>query len=166
MIKDEADVRSWVRQASAGKARWVEPSMGSTLGLPDCWVPISYDVVGIVKEAQVHLELKVGEIKGNHLCFTVRPEQRREIKSMIGDGVPVGMIIGIVGTDFAVFALPTRHVLNGKMSMVGGEAAANTMNISTQNDSRFYDGVFFIFSGNRRMAGYRATVGRVWGAQS
>ena len=56
MIVNEDDVRAWVRQASGGKARWVEPALGSTPGLPDCWVPFD--------SAQVHLELKAGEIAG------------------------------------------------------------------------------------------------------
>lgn len=136
--------------------------MGSTVGLPDCWVPISYDVVGLTRETQVHLELKVGKIKGNHLHYHVRPEQRREIRAMLRDGVSVGLVIGIEGTDVAVFALPNKRAMDGKLLLCGSEAEKNTKNISTKANDQFYDGVFFIFSGSRRISGFRAEVGRVW----
>lgn len=87
MINSEDDVRAWVREASGGKARWVEPALGSTPGLPDCWVPMHCG-------SQVHLELKAGRLTGGMLRYKLRPEQKREIAKMADDSVPVGLRIG------------------------------------------------------------------------
>lgn len=143
MIVDEGDVRNWVRQASAGKARWVEPSMGSTIGLPDCWVPMDNGLLTM----QVHLELKAGEIKGNKLCYTVRPEQRRELRAMLRDGVPVGFVIGVTGTVGSfVFAWPTTQAQTGRLAMDSGQGH---IIVEHSHVCGFWRGVNFIFSGSR-----------------
>jgi hypothetical protein len=109
VIANEDDVRTYVRKTANGKVRWVEPALGSTSGLPDCWVPWgSYCV---------HIELKCGEIKQGVLCYTVRPEQKRELRLMRTDGVPCGLLIGVQGTDTMVVALPTTEALSGRLEL-------------------------------------------------
>jgi hypothetical protein len=111
MFQTEGDVRFWVREASNGHARWVEHARGGTVGLPDCWVPCRGTLTS------VHLELKLGEIKGSELCFTIRPEQRREIFAMVRDNVPVGLLVGIKGSETAMFIPPVKGVLFGRMEI-------------------------------------------------
>lgn len=111
IINQEDDVRAWVREASEGKARWIEPALGSTAGLPDCWVPVDGRCV--------HLELKCGWIKKGELRFTVRPEQKRELLRMVEDGVPVGLLVGVKGTNSVVFLTVTEDVVNGAVSLAG-----------------------------------------------
>lgn len=137
MIRDERDVRDWVRSSSGGMARWVEPALGSTPGLPDCWV-----VVG--RGRLVQLELKVGDVKGDRIRFTVRPEQRREIKRMVHDRVPVGIVLGIRNTESLMFLLPTREALAGNISVtVGG---GDRLMAWQDRAASFWPGVNFIFS--------------------
>lgn len=136
MINSEDDVRAYVRQASAGRARWVEPALGSTPGLPDCWVPMG--------DRQVHLELKCGEIKGGKLCFTVRPEQRREIKAMLKDGVTVGFCVGLAGTKSVLFMAATQESLAGKVVMNGEETPRMLVGGAVANNGGFWAGVNFI----------------------
>lgn len=135
MIESEDDVRAYVRQASAGRARWVEPALGSTPGLPDCWVPMRCG-------RQVHLELKAGVIKGGVLQFTVRPEQRREIRALLRDSIPVGLLIGIEGTGSVVFAKITTTTLSGLRNL-DNEFCFLT---ETKKVGGFWSGVNFIFS--------------------
>jgi len=137
VISSEDDVRAFVRQASEGKARWVEPGLGSTNGLPDCWVPF--------EGKQVHLELKVGRIQGGKLCFRMRPEQRREIRAMLEDGVPVGLAVGLLGTKSIIFLPPKMDVLNGKVDFAGNRTETKRLEVTTENQILFWKGVRFIF---------------------
>ena len=142
MINSEDDVRAWVREASGGKARWVEPAMGSTPGLPDCWVPWG--------EYQVHLELKAGavvNIRGrSFLRYEVRPEQRREIRVGLMDKVRIGLLIGVKGTNSCVFALPSDHALAGKIDMSDKVDQRRIMAMDNRS-GQFWDGVEFVGRG-------------------
>jgi hypothetical protein len=143
IINDEGDVRAWVREASEGKARWVEPALGSTAGLPDCWVP--------EQGYCVWLELKVGEVKGGtHLCYEVRPEQRRELKAMAKGKVPCGLLIGIKGSALLIWALPTAAAMAGKLEVSGVNGARKFQVANTGEVRKFGSGVNFIFSDFRK----------------
>jgi hypothetical protein len=139
LITSEDDVRTYVRQASAGRVRWVEPALGSTPGLPDCWVPLRCG-------RQVHLELKAGNLTKGILRYKVRPEQKREIAKMADDGVPVGLLIGIKGSKLVVFARPRAIFLFGEWSMRSDDLAEDWESWSTDSVGRFWSGVNFIFS--------------------
>lgn len=129
-----------MRSASAGKARWVEPSMGSTVGLPDCWVPMEGG------QLQVHLELKAAVITTGFLRFHVRPEQRREIRSMIADKVPVGLVIGVKGTCGSfLFARPTDQILAGSIKIGGARWDKTVFGVECSKVGGFWAGVNFIF---------------------
>ncbi len=139
MIDSEDDVRAYVRQASAGQARWVEPALGSTPGLPDCWVPMRCG-------RQVHLELKCGELKDGVLCFTVRPEQRREIKKMASERVPVGFLIGLSDSHSLAFTAATKESLCGKVLIASNETPRFWADSRELARDGFWAGVNFIFS--------------------
>ena len=91
--------------------------MGSTSGLPDCWLPVEH--CGQVLTC--HLELKCGELIGDWLVFKVRPEQRRELKAMVRDGVKVGFLVGIKGSGSCCLLAVGGQSLAGKVEF--GEAA-------------------------------------------
>lgn len=150
MILSEDDVRAYVREASGGKARWVEPALGSTPGLPDCWVPWKYSVsFGDEDEyfdAQVQLELKCGKIIRNSLCYDVRPEQRKQIIKMMDDGVKVGLIIGIKHSNTLIFTKPQPQFLQGKWSLVDDGLFPYRFECCVDELSSFWSGVNFIFS--------------------
>lgn len=139
MINSEDDVRAWVRGASGGRARWVEPALGSTPGLPDCWVPMECG-------RQVHLELKAGVITGEHLRFSIRPEQRREIRQMLSDRVGVGLAIGIKGSATVVFAKATDKILSGSINLSSVHFSKNCLPVTMHSVGGFWSGVNFIFS--------------------
>lgn len=139
MINSEDDVRAWVREASGGKARWVEPALGSTPGLPDCWVPCG--------SHQVHFELKAAvlwDAKGkSFLRYEVRPEQRREIRSGLMDRVRIGLIIGVKGTSSVLFALPSDHALAGKIGLSDKVDQRRFMAMDCRS-GQFWSGVDFV----------------------
>lgn len=137
MINSEDDVRAWVREASGSKARWVEPALGSTPGLPDCWVPWR-------KLAGVWLELKCGVLIGEELRFSVRPEQRKQIRALDHEGYPVGLLVGIQGTGALVFAVQTADHLTGKIDMSESEGRHWVMR-RMDDVYPFQAGVNFIF---------------------
>lgn len=137
MIESEDDVRSYVREASGGKARWVEPALGSTPGLPDCWVPY--------EDRQVHLELKCGSLDTGLLRFTVRPEQRREIRKMIEDKVNVGFLVGLKDTDLVFFIRPSDGALAGLVDISRQKDKKMAMESKMGDRADFWSGVYFIF---------------------
>lgn len=137
LISSEDDVRALVRMASGGSARWVEPALGSTPGLPDCWVPLH--------SACVHLELKLGTIKNNRLKYKLRPEQRREILALVDDGVKVGLLVGVKGTD-EMFFMPAEPIfLHGELSLFDDGWMKRCYQVTLMKDHSFMAGVNFIF---------------------
>jgi hypothetical protein len=147
VIESEDDVRAYVREASLGRARWVEPALGSTPGLPDCWVPLPVERWRNIKTVQVHLELKAGVITEGYLRYELRPEQRREIRVMLADKLSVGLLIGIKGTQTVVFALPTEKALSGRIALEGDHFYKKCKPIAVSGTKEgFWAGVNFIFS--------------------
>ena len=116
LITSENDVREMVRKGSGGLARWVEPAMGSTNGLPDCWLPVERE--GVTET--VHLELKCGKLGGRELTFHVRPEQKRELRAMARDGVKAGFLVGVEASNMAIFLPVDDDSLAGKVAVSGG----------------------------------------------
>jgi len=116
----------------------VEPAIGSTPGLPDCWVPVG--------DRCLHLELKLGSIGGGMLRYTVRPEQAKQIAALKADSVPVGLLIGIKGTHTVIFARAMPLVLAGKWSLVGDWWPPMWRSFDVREVGGFQHGVNFIFS--------------------
>lgn len=113
MFQSESDLRKWMRDGLLDKVRFVEPSRGSTIGLPDCWAPLKVKE----KTTQVWVELKLATVVGDRMMFTIRPEQRKQIASMVRDEVVVGLIVAEKGGD-RVWALGINDsVLAGDVSL-------------------------------------------------
>jgi hypothetical protein len=99
VISSEKDVRSAVRRDLPG-GYWVEPSMGSTDGIPDTfWIED-----GRVTWA----ELKVAKARKGYWWVEFTPPQLRTIPRMIEEGAKVMLIVGLLGTEeiFGMDILP------------------------------------------------------------
>lgn len=141
MFRSENDVRKWMRDGLGDKVRWVEPARGSTLGLPDCWVPIDGT------RTQVWVELKLAELCGDRLLFTVRPEQRKQISSMVQDRMIVGVIAGEKGGN-RVWAMNINDsVLAGDVDVRSGVAGKWLKELSPSSVVGPTQGVYSIFFG-------------------
>lgn len=138
MINSEDDVRAWVRSASGGKARWIEPGLGSTPGLPDCWVPVG--------DSQVWIELKCGKIKNGNVSYNLRPEQMKQIRAMVDDGVKVGLLVGLKGQRTLLFCQPTPMILGGQWSTYNDYMLSQWFGIETGSEAMLLEGVNFIFN--------------------
>lgn len=113
----ELDLRKWVtRQVreGGGQLYWVEPSGGSSMGLPDCYV-----VLG--RGQAVWLELKLGtRIRGKkgsvgeQVRFTIRPKQRHCIKALRAASIPVFVLVAVAETSDVVLIRQLEWVLSGK----------------------------------------------------
>lgn len=141
MFFSESDVRQWVREASKNKARWVEPTIGATAGLPDCWVPWERNCV--------HLELKIAHIEAGCLRFKVRPEQVREHRAMVLDGVVSGLLVGIKGTPELFFLPPDDENLAGKYPFDTIKQDIKHKQVAMNEVGGFWAGVNFIFLNSR-----------------
>ena len=104
---DEGDVRRAVRELGGALLYWIEPSAGSTNGLPDCF----YMRNGIT----IFMELKCGHFAKNELRFTVRPAQRRFARAALLAAVSVQFVVGVRSTRTG-YILPTNEVtLSGRV---------------------------------------------------
>ena len=140
VFKSENDLRSWVRLAANGKSRWVEPAFGSTLGLPDVWVPTGeYGQV-------VNLELKIGKMEGALLRYKVRAEQKREMKAMRHDLCAVGLLVAISNTPDMVFMNIDDYSLSGAVCIEKMVDDGDGFLISSHRSIALTLGVNFIFS--------------------
>lgn len=93
MIRQERDLRRLMRESELGKRiRWVEPAMGSTLGLPDCF--LQWGAPGM--PTVLWLELKLGRVapqRPDVMLFHIRPDQKATISQMRYEGMKVGLIV-------------------------------------------------------------------------
>lgn len=123
----ETDVRKWVRTQKGVKSRWVEPSQGSTLGTPDLW----FNLVarGAPWPITVWIELKLGEMQGNFLKFTVRPEQRKSIRQLVSEGAPVFIVVGIKKTRTLWLLKPTKNAIEGNVNLPKEAAVQNAIEL-------------------------------------
>ena len=105
----ESDLRLWVRKQAGEIPWWIEPSQGSTLGIPDCCIPIGGGRVA-------WLELKIGEMKDGRMTYRVRPEQRRQIKTMLEQQQSIALLVGVSGSDIVAALTPTEEALDGQIT--------------------------------------------------
>jgi hypothetical protein len=140
MFRLETDLRKWMRDGLGDKARWVEPARGSTIGLPDCWMPIDGSRV------PVWVELKVADVKGNRLVFTIRPEQRKQLTSMVRDKAVVGLIAGVKYANMVLAMMINDQTMNGDVDISEGLKAGWLIELSNNAIVGPTQGVYFIFS--------------------
>ena len=114
-MKDESQLRSWVRKGSTAAALWSEPAIGSTFGAPD-YMDWHYGKT-------IALELKHCKKRtGGILQYNVRPAQRRYLPSLQSAGPTVGILISTtLGEIF--LARVTARALSGKLPMDAIEIA-------------------------------------------
>jgi hypothetical protein len=109
IFKSESDVRQWVRNR-VHNVFWIEPSAGSTFGLPDC----------VINDGgrEHWFELKIGEIVNSSgdliLRFEVRPEQKRVLRTMARLGWRVNLLVGLKGASVVfVIGVDDRWTMDG-----------------------------------------------------
>jgi hypothetical protein len=85
LFKKESDLRSWVKERTQDPF-WIEPTRGSTIGVPDVY---AHDSGG------VWVELKHGDCKDRRLLqWKPRPGQYDKIRTLRNRGARVGVAIG------------------------------------------------------------------------
>lgn len=139
MYRLESDLRRWMREGLGDKARWVEPALGSTIGLPDCWTPIKGSRI------PVWVELKLAECRAGRLLFTVRPEQRKQLTSMVRDGAIVGLIAGQKQGDRVWAMIVNDQTLCGDVAIDEGLMGGWLIELSQTTNVGPTQGVYFIF---------------------
>jgi hypothetical protein len=153
MIRNENDIRALVRADAKGKDRWVEPAIGSTYGLPDCWVAH--------KGHCVHVELKVGALvhKGVNMPsvkFELRAGQRSEIKAMMRDGLKVGVLVGLINTDVAWFIRPCLGLYRGEVTAEEMLMYSQECEFGSNSSKSFESGLSFLSFNSTEFSGVRS----------
>ena len=126
IINNENDIRARIRQLLPTN-RWmrIEPSIGSTYGVPDLLL--------VPDGKLVPAELKCGVMKEDGLHITIRPAQRQVIQNMRGLGVQVCWILAVKGrSGCMVMPAATRHLsLSGVIpgNEVGWELSENILKV-------------------------------------
>lgn len=120
-LKSEADVRKLFRKALPPdhRARWVEPSAGSTLGLPDLFLKMRQG-----RAAWVELKFCPAP-KDGKIRFKLEDAQVREIPLLVADGFPVVFAIGL--PDRLVVASVTDDILSGVIDDANSKTQQNLM---------------------------------------
>ena len=100
----EASVRKIVAAQLKRKIRWVEPTRGSTFGIPDGFIVLpAMALGGHAIGVTVWVELKLGWMGENDgesvLLYSPRREQKRQIRKMVEEGVPVFFLVGLENSD-------------------------------------------------------------------
>jgi len=105
MIKSEGDVRQWLRARFGMGLLWIEPSAGSTFGIPD-----SLLLIGDGRTIFIEAKLAVGK---GPFRFKVRAGQRLLFKRLMMLRQPVLFAIGIKGTSEVVLVPATFETCSG-----------------------------------------------------
>lgn len=99
VFKVEADVRAWLRAEGGDRVFWVEPGRGGTVGLPDC-------LLAAANGCTIWLEVKLGQVEKGLVRARLRPAQRITLRRAAGLGLPVGILVGIQGTERVIVIEP------------------------------------------------------------
>jgi hypothetical protein len=105
------------------------------------------------RRARVDLELKAGEIRGNRLHYYVRPEQAREMRLSVCDGLACGILVGVKKTNSLFFILPEKIALNGVIDLVAEDRDNHSMQATLDDKESFWIGVEFVYKKTERMIG-------------
>lgn len=89
----ERDLRRFLKPTFADDARWIEPALGSTIGLTDTyWHPPG-------EPRGLWLELKKATLQAGSLRYHVRPKQKDNVDWLAARGLPMAWAIAIQGTS-------------------------------------------------------------------
>jgi hypothetical protein len=112
-FRTENDVRRAMREGLGSHARFIEPSAGSTLGLPDvfCAWPCG---------TSLFAELKLGTIKNGRIKIHLRPAQKQQIASLLADACRACIIVGIKGAEeMYILSLEEALMVSGAIKGAG-----------------------------------------------
>jgi hypothetical protein len=112
-FRTENDVRRAMREGLGSHARFIEPSAGSTLGLPDvfCAWPCG---------TSLFAELKLGTIKNGRIKIHLRPAQKQQIASLLADACQACIIVGIKGAEeMYILSLEEALMVSGAIKGAG-----------------------------------------------
>lgn len=110
-IATESDLRRWLRVRFGSRLFWVEPSAGSTFGVPDCFLAL--DGQAIFLEAKLAVIMKRDDV----VKFNVRPEQRRVITRMMEWDLVVLGVVAVKGTPDVHVFWPDEGFLDGRLKV-------------------------------------------------
>lgn len=127
----ELDIRRTLKDHAKDKIFWIEPSAGSTMGLPDCFIASD--------AGAMFCELKIGILtRKGVLTFAVRREQRTTLKRMVRLKIDVRIIVGIKGTRALFMLLPDQKGdwLSGRVHLNNGlhKKTIHAININTMKN--------------------------------
>jgi hypothetical protein len=133
VYKKENDLRGELRSdlLIGDRLRWIEPAFGSTVGLPDCFLP--FGEIGSGKVLWLELKVGVRERKQSKvladgrmvdgLRYTVRPAQRKTAGRMVAEGLKVGLLVAELGTK-RVYALQKEAIMADFIELEGPQGLA------------------------------------------
>lgn len=104
---NEQSLRNWAKGRFA-HSYWVNPSLGSTVGLPD----LHCQGAG---GRSLWLELKVADLSRSAFRYEVRPEQRRILKEMDSLGCLCGVLLAVKLTGKVFLVAPKGPALAGSI---------------------------------------------------
>lgn len=109
VFRSEKDLREWVKFSANENDFWIEPSLGSTQGLPDLFLCYGSGI-------SIYVELKVGKRRGDNIFFSLTMGQAITIPRMIKNGAVVKFLVAeklssdiwVVDAKTALFSNPPQ----------------------------------------------------------
>lgn len=119
MIENEGDVREAVRGAfGRDRAIRIEQASGSTFGVPDILLPMPVELPnGVIRSALFPLELKVGELKGSKITYSLRPSQVKFLRLMEMLHCPVAVVVGRKEADELFVVRNSERTRGGEIDL-------------------------------------------------
>ncbi len=104
----EKHLKFWLNNAYHGQLKFIEPALGSSVGMPDCEIPFGKGVMAV--------ETKIGTLtRSGFLHITMRPSQYRYHILEAERGCPTAVLVAVGGsTAFDAFAFAGRHLENDR----------------------------------------------------
>jgi hypothetical protein len=155
--KSESDLRRELRgdKLIGPRLRWIEPAFGSTIGLPDCFMP--YGDIGSGRVLWLELKLGVRERKRSKtfvdgrmvdgLRYSVRKQQRVELLKMAEEGLRVGLLVAEAGTK-RVWALQKGAIWGDFCELEGPQGWAKQVPLLADGGKDWRLGFNWIFFDN------------------
>lgn len=116
VVNNESDVRKYCRDALGDYVKFLEPALGSTIGMPDCLIPVNRIGHTAKHPFTIFIELKVGEFTDKVdkdtgepivvLEYDVRVEQKKVHRWMVEIGLPSYFMVFVKGGSLG-FLIPS-----------------------------------------------------------
>tara|TARA_R110000824_G_scaffold15883_3_gene66582 strand:+ start:21670 stop:22059 length:390 start_codon:yes stop_codon:yes gene_type:complete len=85
-VRNEGDVRTWVREQLGDESFWVEAAAGGTVGMADC--------LWMMDGRLWPIELKYGNVEAGWWSGSLRPQQEKVGRRMMAGGVGTWILVG------------------------------------------------------------------------